>query len=180
MSTWEEKGNEKTPIPLLPKPIALQKHHKVYLADDDDQWSSRSYNFQISIVGIWYQIYLSYLHLMWVSKAISTKCISTIFGQSQYRWANCCNCKVWVQKQSWYRNDQFLLDWHWCWSIRSHVHSLRIRRGQRPFPPFTASYIGLTTPPDQVGEGKSVLFTKRKQHEVLGNTFHSKSLKILL
>ena len=39
MSTWEEKGNEKTPIPLLPKPIALQKHHKVYLADDDDQWS---------------------------------------------------------------------------------------------------------------------------------------------
>ena len=47
-----------------------------------DQWSSRSYKFQISIMGIWYQIYLSYLHLMWVSKAISTKCISTILGQS--------------------------------------------------------------------------------------------------
>ena len=58
MSTWEEKGNEKTPIPLLPKPIALQKHHKVYLADDDDQLSSCNYKFQISIVGIWYQIYL--------------------------------------------------------------------------------------------------------------------------
>ena len=38
----------------------------------------------------------------------------------------------------------------WSWQIWSDVHSLS-ERGQRPFPPFTLHYIGLTNP-DQVEE----------------------------